>query len=388
MTYWSTGRARRDEDRDARALAPARPAELLPRRRDRARVAGQDRDVQAPDVDAELERIGRDDAEDLAVAQPSLDRPALRRQVAAAVAADATARPVALAQRLAEAGQQQLDRDARPPEDDGLAPGAQERQRPALGQRHGRAARAARRFDEGRVDEQDVALAGRGAVAVHQPCRSPGQHRRELARVPDRRRAADDDRPAAVVRADPQEPAQDVGDVAAEHAAVGVQLVDDDELELLEQLEPLRVVGEDRRVEHVRVGHDDLARRPDRGPDRRRGVAVVRRGDDRQAGRCRQLAELRHLVLAERLGREEEQGARRRIVGDGLERRERVAQGLARRRRRHDDDVLAGVDRLDGLGLVRVQLLDPAPGQARRRFACPATAASGRGPRPRGGSTA
>jgi hypothetical protein len=39
---------------------------------------------------------------------------------------------------------------------------------------------------------------------------------------------------AAVVGADPQQPAQDVGDVPAEHAPVGVQLVDDDVAELLE----------------------------------------------------------------------------------------------------------------------------------------------------------
>ena len=111
-------------------------------------------------------------------------------------------------------------------------------------------------------------LAGRRAVAVDEPGRAPGEHRRELAGVPDRRRAADDDRVAAVVGADPEQPAQDVGDVPAEHAAVRVQLVDDDDLELLEQLEPLRVVGQDRRVEHVRVGHDDLAGGPDGRPDR------------------------------------------------------------------------------------------------------------------------
>ena len=63
----------------------------------------------------------------------SIDAP-LGRQVAAAVAADAAARAVALAQRLAQAGQQQLDRDPRPPEDDRLATGAQEGECPALGE--------------------------------------------------------------------------------------------------------------------------------------------------------------------------------------------------------------------------------------------------------------
>ena len=143
MTYWSTG-----------APEATRTATLVPCRRparpnccqvagDRARVAGQDRHVEAPDVDAELERVGGDDAEDLAVAQPVLDRPPLGRQVAAAVAADAAARAVALAQRFAQPGQQDLDRHARSAEDDRLAPGPQERQRPALGEGQRRAAGAA-----------------------------------------------------------------------------------------------------------------------------------------------------------------------------------------------------------------------------------------------------
>ena len=277
-------RPRRDEHRDAGALPATGPPELLPGGRDRARVAGQDRRVEAADVDAQLERVRGDDAEDLAVAQAVLDGPALGRQVAAAVAADPAARPAALAERLAQAGQQQLDRDPRPAEDDRLAAGAQERQRPALGEGHRRAARAARRLEDRRVDEDDVPLAGRGAVAVDEPRRAPGQHRGQLGRVPDRRRAAHDDRVAAVVGADPQQPAEDVGDVAAEHAAVGVQLVDDDDLELLEQLEPLGVVGQDRRVEHVRVRDDDLAG----GPRRPSGSGrACRRRRSRSRSTCR-----------------------------------------------------------------------------------------------------
>ena len=54
----------------------------------------------------ELERVGRHHAEHLAVAQTVLDRAPFGRQIAPAVAADATARAVALAQRFAQAGQQ------------------------------------------------------------------------------------------------------------------------------------------------------------------------------------------------------------------------------------------------------------------------------------------
>ena len=158
--------------------------------------------------------------------------------------------------------------------------------------------------------------------------------------------------------AQPQEPPEDVGDVAAEHAPVGVQLVDDDDLQLLEQLEPLGVVGKDGRMEHVRVRDDDLAGLADGRPDRCRGVPVVAGRRNLQARVPDQLRELCHLVLAERLGGEQEQGPGRRILGQRLEHRHRVAERLPGRGRRHDDDVLAGVDSFDGIGLVRVRALD------------------------------
>ena len=153
--------------------------------------------------------------------------------------------------------------------------------------------------------------------------------------------------------------------MAPEHPAVHVQLVHHDVAQLLEQLEPLRVVGEDPGMEHVRVGDDDLARAPDGRPDRPGGVPVVRGGRDAETGRGRQLGELRHLVLPERLGGEQEQGAGGRIVRDGLERGDRVAQRLARGGWRHDHHVMPGVHRLHGLGLVGVQPVDPARGEAR-----------------------
>src|SRR5207244_8280678 len=58
---------------------------LLPERRDAAGIAGEHRHVEVTDVDAELERVGRDDPEHLALAQALLDRPATRRQVAAPI---------------------------------------------------------------------------------------------------------------------------------------------------------------------------------------------------------------------------------------------------------------------------------------------------------------
>ena len=133
--------------------------------------------------------------------------------------------------------------------------------------------------------------------------------------------------------------------MAAEDAAVGVQLVDDD------VARAARTAG----TTWCGGGGSPSGACPGWSPrpGRRRGwpsgsAPACRRRRSRpttvQPGRARQLAELGHLVLAERLGREEEQRPRRRVVGDGLQDRQGVAQRLARRRRRDHDHVLAAAD--------------------------------------------
>ncbi len=306
----------------------------------------------------ELERVGAHDAEHLAVPEAALDRPALRRQVAAAIAADPRARPEIGAHRLAKVREHDLDGHPRAAEDHGLAPGPQERERPSLRERERRPAGARRSVDDRRVHEQQVLLARRRAVAVDRADGAADEELRELGGVADGRGAADDDRVAAVVGAQAQQASKDVRDVAAEDAAVHVELVHDDDPQLLEQLEPLRVVGEDRRVEHVRVGDHDLAGLADGRPDRCRRVAVVAGRRDLQLGVTHELRQLGDLVLAEGFGGEQEQGPCRRVLGQRLQDRHRVAERLARRRGRHHDDVLAGVDGLDRVRLVDVRPLD------------------------------
>ena len=75
---------RGDEDREA-VLAAAGASPLLAEARDRAREADRDRAVEVADVDAELERVGRRDAEQLALDEPPLDLAPLLRRVAGAV---------------------------------------------------------------------------------------------------------------------------------------------------------------------------------------------------------------------------------------------------------------------------------------------------------------
>jgi hypothetical protein len=144
--------------------------------------------------------------------------------------------------------------------------------------------------------------------------------------------------------------------VAAEDAAVVVELVDDNVLEVLEKLDPLGVMGQDPGMEHVGVGQDDVAAGPD-GLARVLGrVAVVGEDADLLGQPRVDVVELGLLVLGQGLGGEEVKGPRRRVLHDGVEDGQIVAERLARGRRGHDDDVLPLLERLPARALVREQL--------------------------------
>jgi hypothetical protein len=304
-----------NQDGSRRFQPPARPTHLLPGGGNGARVAGQDGCVQPADIDAQLQRIGRHDAEDFTRTQSRFYVAPLRRQVTAAIAADALYRSIAFAQCLAQAGQQQLDGNPRLAKYDRLAPGADERKRCSMRQPQRARPNSLALVDDRRIEHNDVLLAGRRAVAIDDRDGPSQQCLGECLRVADGRRAEDELGPRTVVLAQPQQAADDVGDVAAEYAAVGVRLVDDHVAQLLEQLEPLRVMRQDGGVEHVRVGHHDLSGGPDQRPNGHWRVAVVDTSVDVDVGRRSKLAEGRQLVLAERLGREEVEGAGSRVFG-------------------------------------------------------------------------
>ena len=62
--YWSSGLRRGDEDGDGDSRAAAGAAHLLPGAGDRAGIAGQHGGLEPADVDAQLQRVGGDDAAD------------------------------------------------------------------------------------------------------------------------------------------------------------------------------------------------------------------------------------------------------------------------------------------------------------------------------------
>ena len=122
------------------------------------------------------------------------------------------------------------------------------------------------------------ARAGRAVAVDERDLVQPRQPLGELDGVGDRRAREQEARLGAVGVGDPPQPAQHVGHVRAEDAAVDVRLVDDDHREVGEEVAPAAVVGQDPHVQHVGVGEDEVRAPADLRALLARRVAVVDRG--------------------------------------------------------------------------------------------------------------
>ena len=163
----------------------------------------------------------------------------------------------------------------------------------------------------------------------------------------------------AVEGTDPFQAPDDVGDLAAEKPAIRVKLVDDHEVQAREEAAPPGVMRKQSRVEHVGVGHHDMAALADRGAPARRRVAVVGVGSELDRKAVLERAQLGQLVLGQGLRRKEVERPPLWILEQALEDGKVVAEGLSAGRGRHDDQVPALADGAVGVGLVRVEAVDP-----------------------------
>ena len=339
------------------AAAAAGAAPLLSQRCHRPRERHADGGVERADVDAELERVGGHDAEQLARDELVLELAPLLRGVAGAVGRDPLGElgVAEVLERVLRELRHQLDRLARLHEHDRARVLRDElgQQVGGLGE-HG-AARAELLVGDRRVPHRDRALGdGRAVLVDDREVVEAGEALGELAGVADRGARHQEARLGAVGAGDSSQASQDVPDVRAEHAAVDVRLVDDHDREVGEEVPPRGVVGEDPEVQHVGVGEDDVAVAADRGALLSGRVAVV----DREPGVLDvERVERARLVLRERLGRVEVERAGASVAAQHVEGRELEAQRLAGGGA-GGDDRRAGPAGVDRLGLVRPQRLD------------------------------
>ena len=327
----------------------------------------ENRQLEGTDVDPELQGVGADHPPDGAVPQSPLDCPALVRQVAAAVSRNLAGGEGAIFEVLPDPVEEQFH----------VRPGSGEHDRAdVVGQGfrcnvrrlvQGRTADSHGPVHQGRVLDHHVFLVPGGPVFHDQLDRFLQEGLRQFPGVGDGGRAADERRFRAVEGADALEPADHVGQVGAEDPPVPVEFVQDDVAEVLEKLDPLGVVGQDARVEHVGVRDHHVSRRADLGPGAGGGVTVVGEAGDVGLHRFREGVQFSQLVLAQGLGGEEVERPGRGVFEDGLHHRDVVAGGLAAGRRRDDDHVPALHGGADGFGLVEVGPLDAPQGQGVRQ---------------------
>ena len=355
-----------DQDADRVASGASRPPELLLERRPCPRKADRDHGVQAGDVDAQLQRVGARQAQQVTAAQALLELASFLGQVAAPVGGDP------LDQGGVDLGQPPLGRRGHRL---GTAARPHERQRPHLaddqvgqqlaGLRGGRPPDDAGRIgvhpgNDGRLPQRDRAGGMRRGVLGDRHDVQAGQPRREDLRIGHGGRGEDEHRVGTVEGADPPQPAQDVGDVGAEHPAIVVALVDHDVGQPAERAGPPGVSRQDRVVQRVGVGQQIVRVVTGPGPLLAGVVAIDRRRPGE--GRCPR--EPAQLVGRQRLGRGEVEhrrtpvapqraaGASRRQRG---ERRRLERQRLSRCGAGRDDGVSPLPDVVQRLGLVPPQ---------------------------------
>jgi hypothetical protein len=250
---------------------PARSAPLLPQRGHGSGEADRDHAVEQADVDPELERVRRGNAQQLAFEQATLDLAPLLGRVARAVGRERGVVAQAIGREavdqlrgtaaLGEAERAQAARDQVGHQLRGLAERA--------------GAQAELHVGERRVPERHGPLGARRGIVPDHRCLGPDQACAQLAGVRDRRGGEQELRFRSVDPREPAQPPQDVRHVRAENAAIDMCLVDDHVGEVREHVAPAVVVGQHAHVEHVRVGQDQIGPLAYPPAALRRRIAVV-----------------------------------------------------------------------------------------------------------------
>ena len=148
--------------------------------------------------------------------------------------------------------------------------------------------------------------------------------------------------------------------MAAIHATVIMQLVNDDIFKILECFRPFRMMRQDAGMHHVRIGEDHVCAFADGFARVLWSVAVVSERLDRRTCGVDNRLEFVQLVFRQSLGREHIKGAGIGIRKNLIEHRQVVAERLAAGGWCHDGDVATGLGDGKRLVLVGVKLVDPA----------------------------
>ena len=330
----------------------------MPRRGDGARISCHDSHVQRPDVDAEFERVGRNHGPDLPAAQAALNLPSLQRQVSTAVPFHNLRRTGRLRIVLLQVRQEHFSMQPAVGEHDRLQPALQKLPGNTPRLIYIAAADAQKPVHDRRIVKHKIFFGRRRSVSGQHFHAAADEPSGKLPGIGDRCRRKNELRLPAVKPGDAPEPAQHVRQVTAENAPVGVQLIDDDILQVLEQARPFRVMRQDARVQHVGIRENDVPVLADGSPRVGRRIAVIREYAKSISQFVPQVLQLRQLVLGQRFGGKDIQRAGIGILEHGIQDGKVVAERFAGRRRSHYHRVVTAMHHFRCFRLVRVKLLN------------------------------
>ena len=146
--------------------------------------------------------------------------------------------------------------------------------------------------------------------------------------------------------------------MASEDAAVGMKLVDHDVPQVFEEARPTRVMGQHPAVQHVGVGQHDVGALSDGLASILRRISVVREGPNAALHAGKEALQPLKLIFGKRFRWKEVERAGLGVFRQRVQDRKVVAECLAARRRRGNDDVLAAGNLLPGFELMRIKLPD------------------------------
>ena len=218
-----------NQDRERSACAAACASGLLPGAGNRAGVAGHDAGFQIADINTQFQGVGADHAHHFACPQTAFYFAAQIRQVTTAVAGD-----IMIVLRFGfdkfifEIFGQHFNMEAAGGKNDGLDVVVDQIGSDLARRRHRTLANAQFAVDDGRVI-QNKRFGGRGRAAfIEQGHLALQYFFGMLARIGHSGRTADKHRIGPIETADPNQPADDIGEMRAEDASINMQFINDD----------------------------------------------------------------------------------------------------------------------------------------------------------------
>ena len=187
-------------------------------------------------------------------------------------------------------------------------------------------------LDQGRLNDPIFLFRSRRTILIDQRKRGPADQFRQFHRICNGSRAAEKLRRGLIIIADPFHTAEEIGQVRAEGTPVAMQFIDHYVFQIgKNKIESVfAVVRKKRRVQHFRIGQDDIGTFADPAALCRRSVSVVYPCRDPPRAEVFQDRLYRPVLVAgKRLGRIDKHRSCQRVFQNPLQNRQEKAECLA-----------------------------------------------------------